>query len=107
MIKIRSNSITAKLIQKKKQAENPKAANTKKKQGGNNTKKSIASKPRKGKKGYADMMDQFEEDVAVEVDLSKQKEIANKKATRMEEGEEALAEKKKNNQKQKRTVQRK
>jgi len=41
------------------------------------------------------MMEQFEEDIVVDVDLEKQKEIAKKKALRMNDGEKTLAEKKK------------
>merc|ERR1712232_703858 len=92
----RSNSITAKLIQKKREAaENKNTKNNKNNKNTNqkNKPKSVANKPRKGKKGYSDMMEQFEEDIVVDVDLEKQKEIAKKKALRMNDGEKTLAEK--------------
>ena len=103
-------SLAAKYAKKKQATNDPPAnkkaaANTKTKQAGKGSnantkqqapKQEVLKKPKKGKKGYASLMDQLDDDIAaVDVDLEKQKEVAAKKALRMgKDGEEALNDKK-------------
>merc|ERR1712063_151921 len=96
-----ASSITSKLIQQKKKAAakeqgGPKGGSAKAAKGGAPAPEpKIASRPKKGKKGYAQVMEALDEvDVPDTADLERQKEIAARKATRMGDGEEALAESK-------------
>ena len=81
-------SIAAKLAQKKKQQ----AGGGNQPQQKSKKSKDLTAKPKSGKKGYQQMMDQLDEvEIMDEKELERRKEIAAKKATRMGDGEEALA----------------
>lgn len=90
-----ASSITAKLIQQKQKAAAKEKGGAAPKAKGAPAEPKIASRPRKGVKGYAQVMDQLDEvDVPDDAELERQKEEAARKATRMGRGEEALAESK-------------
>ena len=94
-----ASSITAKLIMKKQAAaagaKDPKAAapvkGAKPVKGPPAALPKIASRPSKGKKGYTQVMDALDEAAPSDTDLDHEKEIAARKALRMDDGEQALA----------------